>query len=66
MSICVALFDAANHASKDGLGACLLLQENKPVLHASSSLSKVEQIYAQIEKELTAIVFACKRFHHMI
>lgn len=43
-----------------------LLQDNKPVWYASRSLLKAEQNYAQIEKELIAIVFTCKRFHHVI
>ncbi|KAK7938626.1 hypothetical protein WMY93_001952 [Mugilogobius chulae] len=49
-------------ASKSGLGA-VLLQEGKPVAYASKSLNSTEQNYAQIEKELYAVVFGCKRFH---
>ena len=44
-------------ASKSGLGAALL-QGGRPV--------QTEQNYAQIEKELVAIVFACKKFHQYI
>ena len=52
-------------ASKYGLGATLL-QEGKPVAFASKSLSQTEQNYAQIEKELYAIVFGCQRFHQYL
>lgn len=52
-------------ASKNGLGACLL-QDNLPVSYASKSLTKTEQGYAQIEKELFACVFACERFYMYI
>lgn len=49
-------------ASKNGLGACLL-QNGQPVAYASRAMSTSEQNYAQIEKELLAIVFGCERFH---
>jgi hypothetical protein len=49
-------------ASKYGLGAALL-QEMKPVAFASKSLNATEENYAQIEKELYAILFGCQRFH---
>lgn len=52
-------------ASKDGLGACLL-QNNHPVAYASRSLTLNEQKFAQIEKELLAIVFALEKFHYYI
>ncbi|KAL0867464.1 hypothetical protein ABMA27_008251 [Loxostege sticticalis] len=52
-------------ASKTGLGACLM-QNNLPVCYASKALTKTEQRYAQIEKELYACVFACERFHAYI
>ena len=48
--------------SKGGLGACLL-QDGHPVAYASRSLSSAEENYAQIEKELTAVVFGCEKFH---
>lgn len=52
-------------ASKDGLG-CVLFQDGRPVAFASRTLSKCEQKWAQIEKELLAIVFSCQRFHFFL
>lgn len=52
-------------ASKNGLG-CALMQENRPVCFASRSLSDAETRYAQIEKEMLAIVFACDKYHDYI
>ena len=43
-------------SSKDALGACIL-QNGHPIAYASKSLNKCEQNYAQIEKEMAAIVF---------
>ncbi|XP_045459304.1 uncharacterized protein K02A2.6-like [Melitaea cinxia] len=52
-------------SSKDGLGA-VLLQNRLPVAYASKALSECQQRYAQIEKELLAILFGCERFHQFI
>ena len=49
-------------ASKSGLGVALL-QVGRPVAFSSRVMSQTEQNYAQIEKELLAIVFACEKFH---
>ncbi|GFS34049.1 retrovirus-related Pol polyprotein from transposon 17.6 [Trichonephila inaurata madagascariensis] len=42
-------------ASKNGLGA-VLLQECQPVDYGSVSLTQTQQRYAQIEKELMAVI----------
>ena len=48
-----------------GLGAACL-QNGQPVAFASRVLAPNEQKWAQIEKELLAIVFACKKFNDYI
>ena len=52
-------------ASSHGLGACLL-QEGRPACYASRSLTSAEKNYAQIEKELLAIVYGCTKFHQYV
>ena len=52
-------------ASQSGLGACLI-QEGQPVAYASRALTSAEQNYAQLEKELLAICYACTKFHQYI
>ena len=52
-------------ASKSGLGAACL-QDDASVAFASRALSDAETRYAQIEKELLAVVFACRKFHDFI
>ncbi len=49
-------------ASMKGLGAALL-QDGKPIAFASKALTEAEQRYANIERELLAVVFGCTRFH---
>ena len=51
--------------SSRGLGAALI-QEGKPIAFASKSLTEIEQRYANIEWELLAVVFGCKRFRTYI
>ena len=49
-------------ASPDGLGA-VLIQNDQPIAYASRCLTKTEENYAKIEKELLAIVFPIRSFH---
>ena len=49
-------------ASQRGLGVCLL-QDGQPIACASKSLTDSETRYANIERELLAIVFARQRFN---
>jgi len=44
----------------------LHFQNNKPIHYASRCLSDTEINFAQIEKEMLAIVFACTKFHYLI
>lgn len=49
-------------ASQKGLGACMV-QTGHPISYASRSLTETEVRYAQIEKELLAIVFGVTKYH---
>ena len=49
-------------ASGKDLGA-VLLQDKKPIAYASKSLTDAEKRYANIERELLAVVFGAERFH---
>ena len=52
-------------ASLRGLGACLIQKhkgKDQPIAFASKSLTDAETRYANIKRELLAIVFACQRF----
>ncbi|GFU55586.1 retrovirus-related Pol polyprotein from transposon 17.6 [Trichonephila clavipes] len=48
-------------SSKDGLGSCLI-QKGEPVSFVSHS----EKNYAQIERELLAIVFSFEKYHNFV
>lgn len=52
-------------ASQSAVGA-VILQENKPLAFGSKSLTQCQQNYAQIEKELYAILFGCQKFHQYL
>ena len=51
-------------SSQSGLGA-VVTQNEKPIAYASRSLSEAETRYAQIEKELLAVVFGLERFENL-
>ena len=52
-----------NDVCEHGIGSTLV-QKDGPIAFASRSLSSVEQRYAQIEKEMLAVVFGLERFRH--
>ena len=52
-------------ASMRGLGAAII-QDDGVVAYASRALSPAEQKYAQMEKEMLAVVFGCERFHKLL
>ena len=52
-------------ASMNGLGA-VLTQNGHPIAYASRTLTNAERNYAQIEKELLAVVFALQRFDQYV
>lgn len=52
-------------ASSYALG-CVLLQEGHPIIYASKTLTETQKNYAQIEKEMLAVLFACRRFDQYI
>ena len=49
-------------ASIKGLGAALF-QNNRPIALASKALTPAETRYANIERELLAVVYGCEKFH---
>ena len=52
-------------ASSEGIGA-VILQDERPVAYGSRALTDCQQRYAQIEKELLAIVYGCEKFHQYL
>ena len=52
-------------ASSTGLGAALI-QEDRPIAYALKALTPTQERYAQIEKELLAVVFGCAKFAEYI
>ena len=49
-------------ASEYGLGAALI-QNNRPIVFASKTLTDVETRYANIERECLSVVFGLEKFH---
>ncbi|KAL1262289.1 hypothetical protein QQF64_007554 [Cirrhinus molitorella] len=49
-------------ASSCGVGA-VILQNNCPIAFASKAFTETQKRWAQIEKELAAIVFGCEKFY---
>ena len=45
-----------------GLEACII-QDGQPIASASKSLTDAETHYANIERELLAIMYGCQKFH---
>lgn len=52
-------------ASQNAIGG-VLLQNNSPVYYISKALTDNQKNWAQIEKEMFAITYACLRFHQFI
>lgn len=52
-------------ASSEGIGA-VILQHGQPVAYGSRALTDCQRGYAQIEKELLAIVYECEKFHQYV
>lgn len=52
-------------ASSEGLGA-VLIQDGQPVAYGSRPLTDCQKRYAQIEKELLAIVYGCEKFKQYV
>ena len=50
-------------ASLKGLGA-MLIQDSKPARFLSKALTAAEVNYANIERELLAVLFACEKLHN--
>ena len=53
------------HALQGGVGAALI-QDEGPVAYSSKAMNETQQRWAQIEKELFAVLFACRRFHQHV
>ena len=52
-------------ASSCGIGA-VLFQDECPIAYASKAFTDAQKRYAQIEKELAAIMFGCDKFYQYL
>lgn len=52
-------------ASSKGMGA-VLMQNGQPVAYGSRALNETQSRYAQIEREMLAVLYGCEKFHHYI
>ena len=52
-------------ASTTGLGATLI-QDGGRLAFASRALTETESHYANIEREMLAVIFGCEQFHHFL
>ncbi|XP_054709030.1 uncharacterized protein K02A2.6-like [Uloborus diversus] len=52
-------------ASQFGLGA-VLMQDSGTIAYASRTLNAAERNYAQIEKEMLAVIWSLEKFHHYV
>ena len=52
-------------ASKKGLGACLI-QNRKVVCYASRALTKTEQNYQNLEREVLGTIWGMEKFHYFL
>lgn len=52
-------------SAQSAVGA-VMLQNNRPLAYASATLTESQRHYAQIERELLAIVFGCLKFHQYL
>ena len=52
-------------ASMKGLGA-VLLQEGRPAVYVSRTLTPAEERYSDIERELLEVLFAMERLHNYV
>ena len=59
----------ATDASQRGIDAVLMQKQNgeeRPIAHASKTLSSTQQRYSQIEREALSIIYGVKKFHQYL